>query len=392
MPDDYMERLEEARELIQLAGETDEGRAAARRWLRQVISAVGDAEPAVLQPVPPGLAGSGYIANRDAMRRSGYDATTVALSETGGAGTELYPDVRAAGHYDSGPAADGGTMREYTEHELAQAEQRDEVDRYGLMLRGGPFRVDNNERQTSWPFRPGPERGKYDDGYDQGGANRGSDDIVQATMEVAGRSGVAYHEVAAAVDELVALSDPDGVVDKRNGIIRSGLLDDFAARADALIELSGMFPGGGPETIGLARQRESDRIARKQGAMPSEAEVAAEEVDRLVRESRGMLSHEPRQGRTTLTTDEDYDKYAEQNDRRQPARGGVRRDPEVERIAREHGAYFHDPNTVYPVKTPRQRERAERRARPRHQAGLFSIEQMEARRRRGQRSAFSSRG
>src|SRR6516162_5314205 len=113
MPDDdYLEHLEEARELIQLAGETDEGRAAARRWLRQVISAVGDAEPVVLQPVPPELAGSGYIANRDAMRRSGYDATSVALSETGDPGTELYPDVPGAGLYLAGAAGDGGTMQD----------------------------------------------------------------------------------------------------------------------------------------------------------------------------------------------------------------------------------------------------------------------------------------
>jgi hypothetical protein len=370
--DDYMARLEEARDLIQLAGGTAEGRAAARSWLRQVISAVGDAEPEVLQPVPPELVGTGYVVNRNAMRRAGYDATTIALSETGGAGIELYPDPGAAGPYDSddypgpGPAWDGGTAVQYDNAALEQAlvldnaalEQelaRDEVDRYSLMLDGrrpGPARPQYAGLQLSQP-RPAGEADP--------------DDIVTATMELAARAGerVSFRDVAEAVDEL-ALS-------------RGG---ETGARADAVVSLARRyFPDrGSPATadldLELARQREidrltrghgrrglSDRIARRQGAEPDEAEAAEEEVDRIVADHRDMLTHEPaRRGLTHLSTDDDYDKYAEQNDARQPSRGGVLH-PEAERIARENGHYFQGANKTYPVPTAAERERQERRAR-----------------------------
>jgi hypothetical protein len=387
MPDDdYLERLEEARELIQLAGETEEGRAAARSWLRQVISAVGDAEPVVLQPVPPGLAGSGYIANRDAMRRSGYDATTVALSETGGAGIELYPDVPGAGLYLAEAAGDGGTMQDDF-GALHQAAAQDEIDRYALMLQGrrpGPARPQYAGLQLSepWPLEEVDE-----------------DDLIQATMQLAGitEGGATFRDVAEAVDELALSRTPETP-------------RETASRADALVRLAGMFPARTPAAgeldLELARQREierisrehlgrgraSDRIARRQGAVPDEAEDAREEVDSIVERHRDMLSHAPRQGRTHLSSDADYDKFGPQNDGGQPARGGVMH-PEVERLAREHGLLVGwSPNTTYPVLTPRERERAERRARPGHQSGLFTIPEMEARRRRGQRSAFSSRG
>jgi len=402
MPDDdYLEHLEEARELIQLAGETDEGRAAARRWLRQVISAVGDAEPVVLQPVPPELAGSGYIANRDAMRRSGYDATTVALSETGGAGIELYPDPRAGtgssdpvimlGQYDNGgPAADGGTMQ-YDPAAIYQAAAQDEIDRYALMMQGR---------------RPGPARPQYAGlSVSEPWALEKADDadIVSATMQLAGTTEgrATFRDVAEAVDELSLSRTPE-------------THRETSSRADALVSVSGMFPARSPAAgeldLELARQREierisrehlglgrsSDRIARRQGAMPDEAELAEEEVARIVAANRHMLSYAPRKGRTTLTSDQEYDRYGEPVDHitgGQPAKGGIPH-PEVERLAREHGLYLGPPagNATYPVLSPRERERAERRARPGHQAGLFSIPEMEARRRRGQQSAFGSRG
>jgi hypothetical protein len=178
--DDYMARLEEARDLIQLAGGTPEGRAAARSWLRQVISAVGDDEPAVLQPAPREV--SGYTLNRDAMRRSGYDATTIALSETGGADVVLYPDSGPAGSYDSGYDDPGLALAmQYDNDALEQELARDEVDRYSLMLDGrrpGPARPQYAGMRLSEP-RPAEEAD--------------ADDIVTATMELAARAGGARH-------------------------------------------------------------------------------------------------------------------------------------------------------------------------------------------------------
>ena len=363
MPDDdYLEHLEEARELIQLAGETDEGRAAARRWLRQVISAVGDAEPVVLQPVPPELAGSGYIANRDAMRRSGYDATTVALSETGGAGIELYPDPRAGtgssdpvimlGQYDNGgPAADGGTTMQYDMAALHQAAVQDEVDRYSLMMDGrrpGPARPEYAGLQLSEPL-PLEEADEQD--------------IVQATMQLASRigNGCSFRDVSE-----VAFSGGTG------------------DRAAALVDLDQRFapatpsPAAGALDLELARQREAEGVWRRHVSGQQGQELDARVAD-IVRRNPGMLADTPRHrgGQTHVSVsweDGGYDKYADQPSTGQPAKGGVLH-PEVERIAREHGLYFGGVNETCPVPSARERERQERRARAGHQGGLYDIPQ-----------------
>ena len=130
-------------------------------------------------------------------------------------------------------------------------------------------------------------------------------------------------------------------------------------------------------------------LSVSESAMPTEAEVAGEEVARLVRESRGILSDAPRKGRTALTSDREYDRYGEPVDHitgGQPRRGGVVH-PEVERLAREHALYFNDPNTVYPVPSAAERERQQRRATNRR--GLFTIQELH---RQALRSAAGSRG
>src|SRR5271165_2572170 len=95
MPDDYMTRLEQARELIQLAGETAEGRAAARGWLQQVQQAVDAPDEPDAVPDP---AAQQRAAQVRAAQQMGYDA--ISLSETGDAGCELYPADIGLGRYD----------------------------------------------------------------------------------------------------------------------------------------------------------------------------------------------------------------------------------------------------------------------------------------------------
>jgi hypothetical protein len=385
MPDEYREHISGARDLLELAAETAEGRAAIRRWCGQVIEALPEDEPAVPDP-----AAERRAAQVRAARELGY--TTIALSETASAGIGLYPDipgVQAAGHYEDsglypgrpGQAGSGGTMQDDMAA-LHQAAAQDEIDRYALMMQGrrpGPARPQYAGLSVSEP-RPLDEP---DDA-----------DIIQATMQLAGitEGGATFRDVAEAVDELALSRTPE-------------THRETSSRADALVSLAGMFPARTPAAgeldLELARQREiariarehgrgaAGRIARRQGAEPDEAETAQEEVDSIVERHRDMLSHAPRQGRTHLSSDEDYDKFGRQNDGGQPARGGVMH-PEVERLAREHGLLVGwSPNTTYPVLSPRERERAERRARPGHQAGLFSIEQMH---RKAMRSAASSRG
>jgi len=369
MPD-YRDHLDQAHGYLELAAQTAEGRAKIRKWAADVAAALDQQEAEAADP-----AAERRAAQVRAARDLGY--TNIALSETGGAGIELYPDVPGAGPGLAGAAGDGGTMQ-YDPAAIYQAAAQDEIDRYALMMQGR---------------RPGPARPQYaglsvsePSPLDEADA----DDIVQATMQLASRiPGATFRDVAEAVDE-IALSGSTG------------------DRADALVSLATRYapaspsPAAGELDLELARQREiarvtsGDRIARAQGAVPSEAETAEEEVRRIVAGNRDMLSEAPRRGRSTLTSDREYDRYGEPADHitaGQPARGGVMH-PEVERIAREHGLYLGPPagNERYPVLTPRERERAERRARPGHQDGLFSIPEMEARRRRGQTSAFSSRG
>ena len=250
---------------------------------------------------------------------------------------------------------------QYDPAAIYQAAAQDEIDRYALMMQGR---------------RPGPARPQYaglsvsePSPLDEADA----DDSVQATMQLASRiPGATFRDVAEAVDE-IALSGSTG------------------DRADALVSLATRYapaspsPAAGELDLELARQREiarvtsSDRIARAQGAVPSEAETAEEEVRRIVAENRHMLSEAPRRGRTALTSDREYDRYGEPADHitaGQPARGGVPH-PGVLDIIQRHGLYFGPPagNETYPVKSAQQREREEVRARHGHQGGLYDIPQ-----------------
>jgi hypothetical protein len=137
MPD-YRDHIAQARELLELAARAGaEGRAAVRSWAQQVADALppGDEPDAVLDPAEEWRA-----AQVRAAQALGY--TTVALSETGPAGIELYPDDRAAGHYDDGlypgpGAPDNGGHMQYDAAAIARAQAEDEVARYGLMLQSG---------------------------------------------------------------------------------------------------------------------------------------------------------------------------------------------------------------------------------------------------------------
>jgi hypothetical protein len=387
MPD-YREHISEARDLLELAAQSPEGRAAIRKWAADVTAALDQQEAE--EEAGPDPAAEWRDAQAEAARDLGYD---VALSETGGAGIELYPAVPGgdpalmlAGQYDnSGLAADGGTMRQYTEAELYQAAAQEEIDRYALQMQGR---------------RPGPARPQYaglrlPEPWQLDEAD--ADDIVAATMDLAARAGerATFRLCAEAVDELSLSRTPE----------TSG---EQSSRAAALVSLAGRFPGSGSPAgdeleLELARQREIDRISREHigsrrdriaralGAMPSEAETAEEEVDSIVERHRDMLSHEPRQGRTTMTSDREYNRYGEPADRitgGQPRKGGVMH-PEVERLAREHGLYLGPPagNETYPVPSAAERERQQRRATTRR--GLFSIQELH---RQALRSAAGSRG
>ena len=370
MPD-YREHILEARELLELAAQSAAGRHEIRKWAAEVAAAL-DQQEAENDP-----AAERRAAQVRAAQDLGY--ANIALSETGGAAIELYPDGPGAGLGLAGTAGDGGTMR-YDPAAIYEAAARDEIDRYALMLQGR---------------RPGPARPQYaglsvSEPWPLDEAD--PDDIVQATMQLAGitEGGATFRDVAEAVDELALSRTPHTA-------------RETASRADALVSLAGMFPARSPAAgeldLELARQREVDRIthehgrgaagriARRQGAEPDEAETAAEEVDSIVARHRDMLSHAPRQGRTHLTSDQDYDKFTRQNDGGQPARGGVMH-PEVERLAREHGLLVGwSPNTTYPVPSAAERERQQRRATNRR--GMFTIQELH---RQALRSAASSRG
>ena len=352
MPD-YRDHLDQAHGYLELAAQTAEGRAKIRKWAADVAAALDQQEAEAADP-----AAERRAAQVRAARDLGY--ANIALSETGGPGIELYPDVPGAGPGLAGAAGDGGTMQ-YDPAAIYEAAARDEIDRYALMLQGR---------------RPGPARPEYaglsvSEPWPLDEAD--PDDIVRAEMDLASRiPGATFRDVAEAVDEIAL----------------SGSTED---RADALVSLATRYapaspsPAAGELDLELARQREiarvtsSDRIARAQGAVPSEAETAEEEVRRIVAENRHMLSEAPRRGRTTVTSDREYDRYGEPVDHitaGQPARGGVPH-PGVLDIIQRHGLYFGPPagNETYPVKSAQQREREEVRARHGHQGGLYDIPQ-----------------
>jgi hypothetical protein len=182
-------------------------------------------------------------------------------------------------------------------------------------------------------------------------------------MEVAARvgQGATYGMVADAADELAG-GEP-------------------GRRADALLSLAQRFPGGSPAAdeleLDLARQREVDRLST---ATPDDPRVLE-----IIQRNPSILSRAPRRGQQHLSAVEDLGE--DPTDRRAPSRGGDVH-PEVDRLLREHGLLLGlDPNTVHPVKSARERERAQRRASTRR--GLFGTEQLH---RQAMRSATSSRG
>jgi hypothetical protein len=136
---DYRDHLAQAREYLEAAAQSGpEGRAAVRRWAGEVADALPEHEPpdAVLDP-----AAQQRAAQVRAAQELGYE---LALPETGGAGIELYPDVRLAGHYEDsglypgpGRLSDNGGHMQYDAAAIARAQAEDEVARYGLMLQGG---------------------------------------------------------------------------------------------------------------------------------------------------------------------------------------------------------------------------------------------------------------
>lgn len=282
-----------------------------------------------------------WVWNEAALSRSGLGV--VAASEA--AGCELWPDTRPrvpAGEVSTPPAAP-----EYDNAALREAWQADEVARLGLQVQSG-VRVQPATVGFSAP-------GGDDDHLD--------DDVIRtATFDLAGRLGVSFGLVADAVDELAASRDPSD---------RAAALVELAARA-----------GGVSRTA-------REHMGEGAGLDPRVAEIIARNGDVLSEypaRPAPWLGEAGRRGQWHVTVVEDEDDYT---DRRQPSRGGVAH-PEVARMLREHGALMGiNPNTVYPVRPAREREAAEQRARPGHQAGLFSMQQL---RRGALRSATSSRG
>ncbi len=343
MTEDYLARLEQARELIQLAGETAEGRAAARGWLQQVQQAVGEPD-AVLDP-----AARQRAAQVRAAQQMGYD---VALSESGPAGIELYPADIGLGHYDGGlypgPGApdNGGQRMQYDEAAIARALAADEIARLSIMAMGGPQR---------------PQYAGLTFSGDSPADEADADDLVAATMQLSARTEgrATYAECAAAVDELSA-GEP-------------------SRRAGALVDLAHRFPGGSPAAdeleLDLARQREVDRLTGQPGTDPRVADI--------VRRHSEMLGDTPRRGMTHTAVIRDEDPA----DRRQPGKGGATH-PEVERLLRDHGLLLGlDPNSSAVPKSAAVREREERRAH--HARPGRTIEELH---RSAQRSATNSRG
>ncbi len=101
MPD-YQDRISEARDLLEMAAQTPEGRAAVRRWAGQVADALPEGEPpatTVDAAAEWEAAQARRAAQVAAAEQMGY--ANLALSETGDA-VELYLADTGPGHYDTG--------------------------------------------------------------------------------------------------------------------------------------------------------------------------------------------------------------------------------------------------------------------------------------------------
>jgi hypothetical protein len=336
---DYREHIEGARDLLELAAQTPEGRAAVRRWAGQVADALPPEEP---DPVLDPAAEQRRAAQVRAAQELGYD---VALSdETSGAVTLHYASGLYPGPGQS-PDNGGQPMQPYDLDASVQALVDDEIARYGLMLQTGrSARPQYAGLQLSRP----PAREEVDDA-----------DIITTTLELASQADATFAECAAFVAG------------------RAG--GDPSRRAAELVRLARQLPDVSSAVIeadlDLARQREVDRLS----TVPPDDPRVLEIIER----NPGVLSRAPRRGQQHLSAIEDED----HTDHRQPSRGGEVH-PEVDRLLREHGLLLGlDPNTRHPAPSARERERAQRRASTRR--GLFSAEELH---RQAMRSAASSRG
>ena len=85
MPD-YRQHIEGARDLLELAAQTPEGRAAVRRWAGEVADSLPEHEPPDAVPDPEA---EWRAAQLRAAQQLGYE--NLALSETGRAGHRAVP-------------------------------------------------------------------------------------------------------------------------------------------------------------------------------------------------------------------------------------------------------------------------------------------------------------
>ena len=144
--DEHREHINQARDLLELAAQTPEGRADLRDWLGQVMESLGQQDGA--QDVPASQDGK-TTWNRRALARSGLE---VALSADGDDPVVLaYQDSEpdGTGAYDNGRS----DMPQSTEDQLREAWQQDEVARLSMMAQGGPQRP--AYAGCSCPGRPG---------------------------------------------------------------------------------------------------------------------------------------------------------------------------------------------------------------------------------------------
>jgi len=327
--EDYRDRIAEARDLLELAAQTPEGRQAVKRWTGQVSAALPDEDPGEDPDVLPASEGGTVTWNQNALARSGL---TVALSETAdGPAVELYPELAGPDPdvHDNGRS----DMPQYDAEQVREAYLADEVARLGFMAQDrGPRRPSYAGVQLSEPAA----RDELDD-----------ETLTAATFELAARTGgeVTFAELADAADELALSVSP-----------RSA--GSPAARATALAELARRLPamdaGAEAEAVGLARRREIGRLTGQPWTDPRVADIVARNPD--------MLSDTPRRMPTHLAVIEDEDPV----DRTNPRRGGQVH-PEVARILRQHGVLVgFDPSTTTRPKSQAQKDREERRARRGH--------------------------
>jgi hypothetical protein len=325
MDGEHREHITQARDLLELAAQTPEGRADLRGWLGQVMQALGREDGT--QDAPDGQDGTAW--NRRALARSGL---TVALSAEGGEPQVLYlagDESTDGGAHDNG----GQAMPQYTEAELREAYLADEVARLSLVAMGGPQR-------PQYAGLSVPEPAQADELDDA--------DLAGAALELSARTGgqASFGDIADAADELALSRDADEGT-------------TLAVRASALGELARSIPGGDPSEleIEMAARREVGRLTGQDGP------VLDGRVADIVARNRDLLSETPRGPGHHLDVIEDEDP----TDHANPSRGGAIH-PEVRRILEQHGVlvgYDGGSERIRP-KSPALRAAERRRARPGH--------------------------